>query len=238
MKGKGGGAARAAGFLLVWAVILFTLAAAVYAVAADGEGLSREMLRYAPPAASGLPAAEYPGVGRMISDYLTGKRTDFQYRFTGAAGETFLCFQPHEADHMADCRHLFSLAGALRWVSGGLALVFAGAGILLRRNRKAFANGMLTGLAAAGVLCLAVLVWGAADFDGLFTAFHRLAFTNDGWLLDVRTDLLIRLMPTGFFTALAMKILVFPGIAGLLLFAAASAVGRKNKTEGERPENP
>ena len=36
---------RLYGFLLVWAVLLFTLAAAVYGVAGDGDLLAREMRR-------------------------------------------------------------------------------------------------------------------------------------------------------------------------------------------------
>ena len=39
---------KAAGFMLVWTVILFTLAAAVYGIAGDGDLLAREMFRHAP----------------------------------------------------------------------------------------------------------------------------------------------------------------------------------------------
>ena len=42
-------------------------------------------------------------------------------------------------------------------------------------------------------------MWGAVDFDSLFVLFHRLSFSNSLWLLNPRTDLLIRLMPTDFF---------------------------------------
>ena len=209
---------RTAGFLLVWAVILFTVAAAVYGMAEDGALLARGMLRHAPPETTGLPEAEYEGVGRMTAAYLTGQEQVFQYTFSDAKDRVFYCFQKHEADHMADCRDLIRLAGALRWILGGTALALAGAGILLRKERKAFAKGMLAGLAAAGVLISAAAVWALIDFDGFFTAFHRIAFTNDGWLLNPMTDLLIRLMPTDFFVALGARLMLWT-------IAAAAAAG-------------
>lgn len=217
---------RAAGFLLAWAVILFALAAAVYGMAGNGDLLARKMLFYAPPENTGLPETEYPGVARMTAAYLTGREETFQYVFSDAEGNCFLCFQDHEAAHMADCRELIRLAGTLRWVFGGLALALAGAGVLLRRHRT-LADGVLAGLGAAGILFTGLVLWALADFDGFFTAFHRVAFTNDGWLLDTRTDLLIRLMPEDFFVALGARLLLWTAAAALAAGTAAWAVRKK-----------
>ena len=213
---------RICGFLLVWAVILFTLAAAVYGISGNGDLLAREMLRHAPPEATGLPEQEYPGVGRMTAAYLTGREENFQYIWTDADDRGYVGFQKHEADHMADCRDLIGLAGVLRWVTGGAALL-AGAGILLRR-RKAYACGMLTGLCAAGILFAGIAVWALVNFDGLFVTFHRVAFTNDGWLLDPLTDLLIRLMPVDFFVSLGIRIMIWILAAGIILFCTGKSI--------------
>ena len=218
---------RALGFLLVWTVILFTLAAAVYGTAGNGDLLAREMLRHAPPEATGLPETEYEGAGRMTAGYLTGREPVFQYVFSDAEGREYTCFQPHEADHMADCRNLIGLAGTLRWINGGLALLLAAAGVLLRK-RKAFSGGMFTGLGAAALVFSGIAAWALADFDGLFVTFHRVAFTNEGWLLDPRTDLLIRLMPVNFFITLGTRILVWALAAGLVMLGLAIVI-RKNK---------
>ena len=223
---------RALGFLLVWTVILFTLAAAVYGTAGNGDLLAREMLRHAPPEATGLPETEYEGAGRMTAGYLTGREPVFQYVFSDAEGREYTCFQPHEADHMADCRNLIGLAGTLRWITGGLALLFAAAGVLLRK-RKAFSGGMFTGLGAAALVFSGIAAWALADFDGLFVTFHRVAFTNEGWLLDPRTDLLIRLMPLNFFITLGTGILVRILISGLVLLGAALIIQNcKTKRQG------
>ncbi|QUA52364.1 DUF1461 domain-containing protein [Aristaeella lactis] len=223
---------RALGFLLVWTVILFTLAAAVYGTAGNGDLLAREMLRHAPPEVTGLPETEYEGAGRMTAGYLTGREPVFQYVFSDAEGREYTCFQPHEADHMADCRNLIGLAGTLRWITGGLALLLAAAGVLLRK-RKAFSGGMFTGLGAAALVFSGIAAWALADFDGLFVTFHRVAFTNEGWLLDPRTDLLIRLMPLNFFITLGTGILVRILISGLVLLGAALIIQNcKTKRQG------
>ena len=223
---------KAAGFMLVWTVILFTLAAAVYGTAGNGDLLAREMLRHAPPEATGLPETEYEGAGRMTAGYLTGREPVFQYVFSDAEGREYTCFQPHEADHMADCRNLIGLAGTLRWITGGLALLLAAAGVLLRK-RKAFSGGMFTGLGAAALVFSGIAAWALADFDGLFVTFHRVAFTNEGWLLDPRTDLLIRLMPLNFFITLGTGILVRILISGLVLLGAALIIQNcKTKRQG------
>ncbi len=218
---------RALGFLLVWTVILFTLAAAVYGTAGNGDLLAREMLRHAPPEVTGLPETEYEGAGRMTAGYLTGREPVFQYVFSDAEGREYTCFQPHEADHMADCRNLIGLAGTLRWIIGCLVLLFAAAGVLLRKH-KAFSGGMFTGLGTAALVFAGLAGWALADFDGLFVTFHRVAFTNEGWLLDPRTDLLIRLMPVNFFITLGTRILVWALAAGLVMLGLAIVI-RKNK---------
>ena len=214
---------RLAGFLLVWAVILFALAAAVYGTAGDGDLLAQEMRRHAPPETTGLPETEYTGVGRMTAGYLTGREETFQYVFSDAEGRRFVCFQPHEAAHMADCRGLIGLAGRLRWIAAAAALLPAAAGAVLRRRRD-FTGGMLAGLCGAAAVFTGITVWALADFDGLFVTFHRLAFTNDGWLLDPRTDLLIRLMPVHFFVSLGIRIMIWILAAGIMLFCTGKSI--------------
>ena len=45
-----------------------------------------------------------------------------------------------------------------------------------------------------------------SDFNKYFTLFHEVFFTNDLWLLDPRTDLLIRMLPEGFFFDMVARI--------------------------------
>ena len=214
------------GIIFAWAVILFTVAAAVCGIAGNGGLLASEMLRNAPAATTGLPEREYAAVGQMTADYLSGRTDVFQHTFTDENGAIYQCFQPHEAAHMADCRELIRLAEILRAVCGGLGAAIVIAGILMPERRKGIARGVTIGLRLAGLFGAALLIWGLIDFDGLFTAFHRIAFTNEGWLLDPRTDLLIRLMPTELFIRLAVRILLWVTGAAIVTAIAARAVYR------------
>ena len=207
---------RAAGFLLAWAVILFALAAAVYGMAGNGDLLARKMLFYAPPENTGLPEAEYPGVARMTAAYLTGREETFQYVFSDAEGNRFLCFQDHEAAHMADCRDLIRLDTIVCAVCGTAALLLTACGLRCRDGRRDFLRGTVYGMLGIAGIVLILGTWAAVNFNGLFVTFHKVAFRNDGWLLNPRTDLLIRLMPVSFFVRL--------GLRGLLRFAAVPAV--------------
>ncbi len=213
--------------------------------------LETALRRYAPPQETGLPAEEYAGVARMTADFLTGRETEFQWRYTDPERGEILCFQPHEAAHMADCRALILLDTRVFWISLILGFVLLGAGLLPAAEKLpsaggadklpaaeklssagagGFWRGMRAGLRAMGLVALVLLTWAAVNFDGFFITFHRLAFSNDGWLLDPRTDLLIRLMPTGFFIAL--------GVAGGLLFILAAAVLYGAAARGARGRNP
>ena len=231
-------AAAAAGFCLLFVLIGLVTLVMVYSIAGDRNLLAAEMRRYSPPSYSRLPDEQYPGMGQMIADYLTGRRDAFQYYFTDADGNTVACFSPHEESHMEDCRQLISLAGKVRWILGGAAVILLVTGFSLRKYRKSFSAGMMTGFGLSAVFCIGSLVWGMISFDSLFTVFHRLLFTNDGWLLDSRTDMLIRLMPTSFFISLGVRILLIAAFAALACFAAAIVIRRTAKGKEETQEEP
>ena len=61
--------ARALGFAAAVFWMLGGLLGIVRWIAGDAGLLSGEMLRYAPPQYSGLPAEAYPDTGRMVADY-------------------------------------------------------------------------------------------------------------------------------------------------------------------------
>ena len=162
----------------------------------------------------------------MTADYLSGRTDVFQHTFSDENGTIYQCFQPHEAEHMADCRKLIRLAEILRLVFWLLGMMIVIAGILMPKRRKGIARGVIIGLVSAGAVGTVLLIWGVIDFDGLFTAFHRIAFTNDGWLLDPRTDLLIRLMPTELFIRLAARILLWVMGAAIVMAIVARVIYR------------
>ena len=128
---------------------------------------------------------------------------------------------------MEDCRRLFAL---LRAVLRGLPIcmgALAAALALLRALPSRFARLTARPLIRAAWLApLAMLIplgafalWAAIDFNGAFTFFHHLLFTNDLWLLDPRTDLLIRICPSSMFASMGLRI----GARALLWMVGAPA---------------
>ncbi len=198
------------GALLVWSLVLFGLTGIIRWIAGDAAGMRDGMLRWAPPAATGFPEAAYGGVAEMLTGYLTGSRETFQYTLLRGDGEGIPCFHEHEAAHMADVRGLIQL-DTLVWILCGVAaLLLLVAGIRRIRSGgpealRALVRGGWRGMLVLGLVITALLIWACIDFDGLFITFHRVAFRNDLWLLDPRTDLLIRLMPQELFIHLGMK---------------------------------
>lgn len=192
---KNSPAGAAAGFCFAAAA----LTGIVWVLACFAPLMERMMTSYAPPEISLLPAAEYPGMARMITDFLAGRIHDFQYVFT-SGGTEWIGFHDYEAAHMTDCQRLIGLDGIVTLALLAV-LTLCALPALRKGDRTRFRKGFLTGTGVFAALVAAGAIWALIDFDGLFTTFHHLAFTNDLWLLDPRTDLLIRLMPEEFFIA-------------------------------------
>ena len=212
---------RLAGGLAAVCWMVFSITLIIFLTAGDGGYLAAEMLKHAPPETSLLPAAEYPGMGEMTAGYLTGRTERFQYEYTDASGETVACFHDYEEAHMADCRGLIRLDRTVMRVSGGALLILAGVCVMKRRNIGDFCRGLLWGLRAVAGIAAVLAVWAVADFNRFFITFHRIAFTNDGWLLNPGTDMLIRLMPEELFISLGIRGALWALIAPAALWLAA-----------------
>ena len=228
--------AACTGFCLFLALILFVTAATVYNIAGDGTLLAVEMRRHTSPKVTGLPDEQYAPVGNMTAEYLTGKRDAFQHQFSDKDRNMIVCFQPHEAEHMADCRELIRRTGILRWIAAGAALALLAAAFVLRKQRKSIGAGMIAGFVLTAGICLMILAWSAFRFDSFFTAFHRLLFTNNGWLLDPQTDMLIRLMPSSFFVSLGIKLLMAVAAVALAALSGAVMVRMAGNSDAEKEQ--
>ena len=125
---------------------------------------------------------------------------------------------------MQDVQHLFLLARYLvMFLLIVLGILFARA---CRSNRLAtylrfLARGSLVAI-LIGILSAALI---SLDFNQSFTLFHLLSFSNDLWLLDPATELLINLLPEAFFASAALQTALRAG-ALLSLLAILSYCSR------------
>ena len=215
--------------LLALCLAVGGLAASVYLLGTGSMTMRIVMERYAPAAVTGLPAEEYTPVVEMITGYLKGADVPFQHIFT-LNGTDYAAFNQKEQQHMADVQQLFRLCKVIAFAGLGgfvITMMFLHNGETDCTRWRIFRRTLLTILAAIG----AVIVLACIDFDILFILFHKIAFTNDLWLLNPQTDLLIRLMPIEFFISYAAIIggIWLLGMVGLLVFTTH----RIKITEGE-----
>lgn len=187
------------GLLLALSLSVTALAGILWVLGTSDEIMLPMMRHFAPSEQTGLSDAEYPAMVEMITGYLAGEVDHFQHWYM--VYDVMHGFGDTEQAHMADCRALFMLDRTVLIVAGALSLVLLIAAIL-RQNRRVW-KGAAIGFGAIMALVAVIAAAAMIDFDALFILFHKLSFSNDLWLLNPQTDLLIRLMPTDFFIGYA-----------------------------------
>lgn len=161
-------------------------------------------------------------VTREMMAYLRGNREDLNVD-TIVSGREQEFFNDREKAHMVDVQNLF--LGGL-WIRRIATVLFVVALIILLKTKgdwkrllpKSFLIGTAVTVGAVGGLAVAV----AQDFHKVFFLFHELFFTNDLWLLDPDTDLMIRMLPEGFFFDMVVRIGIIFGVAMAVLLAGSS----------------
>ena len=218
---------RGLAITLALAFSLAMLAVAIYIPATADWVMLPLMEHFAPPEDTRLPAEEYAPVGDMITRYLKGGNDAFQHVFT-VNGAEYAAFNAKEQHHMADVQDLFRLCRFAAWLGWGIVL-FGGLSARRKLAWRIFRRTLIAILAAVTI----VIILACIDFDSLFVLFHQVAFTNDLWLLNPQTDLLIRLMPIEFFISYAVIIgfCWLLGMAGLLVLSTIRINKMQDKGE-------
>ena len=163
-----------------------------------------------------------------MMDYLKGDREDLVVN-TIVDGEEREFFNEKEKRHMVDVQNLF--IGAMRMRIGAAVIAAVLIDILCVKKQGLVMLRMMQwgiGLFIGSMAGLAALI--STDFTKYFTYFHLIFFDNDDWILNPKTDLLINIVPEGFFRDTAYTIaFLFLGICLLLWLAAAFLRKRAKK---------
>ncbi|MCI6139705.1 MAG: TIGR01906 family membrane protein [Clostridiaceae bacterium] len=167
-------------------------------------------------------------VTSQMMDYLKGRRQDLHV-ITTMGGEQREFFNEREIAHMEDVQALFLKAIFIRRVCLGLSAVL----LLFMAFTRAWMKRVLwpslcagTGLFFGAVTVLALVI--SANFTKYFVLFHHIFFTNDLWILNPDTDMLINIVPEGFFMDTAGRIALLFGFLSLLLFGICLALTMKH----------
>ena len=167
--------------------------------------------------------------------YFNGLETSAQMQVPRSDGTELTLFHDYELIHLDDVRKLFGLNSLVQ--SLGLAVVVLLLALAASSGRDEEKQGALAGLRLGSSLALFGLVaFGvlfATQFNSMFVGFHMLAFTNEFWLLDPRTDYLVMLFPTGFWQDVFFMAGGLTGLLALCILAATSLAERRIAHRGQ-----
>ena len=132
-----------------------------------------------------------------LTQYLSGRRLSLSSLFT-----------EREAAHMIDVLHLFQLG---RQVSLFAIVLFFITALAARKSKipiSKFIKCLQMGMGFFFLFAFLMAIWAAIDFEGWFIMMHKVAFSNDLWLLDPRESMLIQMLPVEFFIRAVQSILI------------------------------
>ncbi len=186
----------------------------------------------------GISEQDLTAVTHKLIDYTTDADTNLDIQ-AEIGGEMQEVFGQREKDHMVDVKALYLSARNVRTyglIGAAVLIIIAflsAKGQALKTLCKAF-------LYVSGVFVLivgALGIYAAVDFTSFWVSFHHLFFTNDLWLLDPATDVLIMMVPQQFFSDLVARIIIrFVSIFVALNAAAATGliiIKKHKKTDQE-----
>ncbi len=164
-----------------------------------------------------------------MMDYLKGNREDLHVQTT-MEGETREFFSEREIAHMEDVQGLFLAAIMLRrfcilFILLSLAVIAATKGSIPDILPRAVFLGTLLFFGIAAAIGLLV----STNFSKYFVVFHHIFFDNDLWILDPSVDMLINIVPEGFFRDTAMRIILLFGVLALTVLAVSFLFIRKGR---------
>jgi len=163
-----------------------------------------------------LDLGDLVNVTKPMTDYV-GLSLDEHYAFA----EEMAAFMRGETDaqpeilnekertHMLDVRSLVRLAQTLSkgfmTVAAGIAVVIAWTSAM--EKKKGLPFGTIVGmLIIAGAVLGVYALLHTQGFEALFVRFHEIFFTNDLWLMNPETDILIRMMPQLLFERAGLEV--------------------------------
>ncbi len=184
----------------------------------------------------GKSIAEHIGISESDLDelthftlhYLNDPKADLNIQMN-VKGQVREIFTDDEKLHMVDVRNLNLAANALLVITGIICIVILFWFIKEKRFHELLFSYKKV-LIYAGIFLTFLVIWIIIDFDSFWTMFHHLFFPgNDLWLLDLRSDILIMIVPPEFFNHLVLTIVsTFVFLLGAF-FILFFYLGKRNK---------
>lgn len=166
-------------------------------------------------------------VTREMLDYMKGNRKNLIIE-AKVNGKEEIVFGERERKHMVDVKDLFEKGFMIRNLS--LILFIISLFLVIKFYKKTLYKLLIS----ASILPLIIMsIFGIAisiDFNKYFTIFHEILFTNDLWLLNPKTDILIQMLPLDFFYSISIRILTYFILQLIIIFLLGFILREKEKS--------
>ena len=203
-----------AGILIIISVIL----GAVNLMCFDRSFYKAEYEKLGTAASIGMSQEDLDKTTEVLLDYIQDRRSNLDVT-AEINGETRQVFNQREIEHMVDVKNLYLGAMNAGMVCGGVGLLVLVVSFVLKKKQQAL-KGYLWGNAAFVAIFAILAIYAAVDFNSFWNGFHHIFFTNDLWILNPATDILIMMVPQQFFFDLVMRIVIASVVAIAVLLAA------------------
>jgi integral membrane protein (TIGR01906 family) len=216
------------GFVVVTALPLAFVGSNVRWVTLDLDTYRQGFARYHATERTGLPADQLEAVAQAFIAYFKGPPGQLNPTVI-LDGQRRPLFTQRESAHMEDVQKVMQLVFRLGLLAtlGGLTA----AAVLLTVERRAglayLGRLLIGGAILTGALLIAVALLSIVDFTELFIRFHEVAFRNDLWMLDPRSDYLLILFPEEFWLDVTLKLAAMSAGEALLTGLIGVALVRR-----------
>ena len=198
--------------LIIIATVIFLVAVLITSIRIccfDRDFYQNEYEKLDTAESIGISKEDLDRVTDRLLGYLEGTYPDLNTE-VNINNKLLPVFNEKEITHMIDVKNLYHNAVTVSYVLFGLAaLLIVCYSLLSKKNRiLRLTEGYLLGNAVFLGIVLGLSVWAIIDFASFWTCFHQIFFSNDLWILDARTDVLIQMVPSMFFFDLVIKIII------------------------------
>ncbi len=205
-------------FLFIIAIPIVLVGTNVRFLANEDRVYTYAIDEYDASARTGIARDELVRAGQELQNYFNND-AELLYIRVNQGGHELPLFNSREIMHLSDVKDVFNWVYRIQEVAFVYILVYA-AGVFVwarEQSLRSLAVSALTGgLVTIGVIgTLAVVA--VTGFERAFEQFHFIAFSNDLWQLDPRTDRLIQIFPEDFWFDVTM-------LLGLLTIGEAALI--------------
>jgi len=205
-------------FLFVVALPVTLVTTNVRFAADEGRLYEYGFDKYDVEARTGLPREEISRAGEELRRYFNNSEETIHI-LVEEGGREVSFFNARETAHLRDVKDLFQITFRVQELSIVYVFTYV-VGVFIWAREGSLRRLATQVLAGSLVVIAVILALGAVallGFDRAFEEFHLIAFSNDLWRLDPRTDHLIQMFPEDFWFDASM-------LVGLLTLAEAAAL--------------